>query len=127
MVKSLFEIKGILKEYKKELKRHDIRVTKIFLYGSYAHGQPKSYSDIDVIVFELPDTFLPRKAVDGNCLLLEDGMRQSVIRRIIQNPRPVYPFISSNIFVKSLHLSSGAGIWTPFGAAAYHQPMGVCQ
>ena len=50
MVKSLFEIKKILREYKKELSRHNVRVTKMVLYGSYAHGHPKAHSDIDVIV-----------------------------------------------------------------------------
>ena len=50
MVRKLSEIKEILKSYKTELKSHGIRVTKMFLYGSYARGNPKSYSDIDVVV-----------------------------------------------------------------------------
>ena len=62
MVRNLFEIKKLLKAYKSELKSHGIRVTKMFLYGSYAHGSPKSYSDIDVVVIS-PDLakFLPLK------------------------------------------------------------------
>ena len=50
MVRTLSEIKKILINYKAELKRHGIRVTKMFLYGSYAKGNPKPYSDIDVVV-----------------------------------------------------------------------------
>lgn len=50
MVKNISEIKNIIKEYKEELKRHNIRITKIILYGSYAKGTPKSYSDIDLVV-----------------------------------------------------------------------------
>ena len=50
MVRTLSEVKEILKRYKKELKSHGVRVTKMFLYGSYAKGTPKPYSDIDVVV-----------------------------------------------------------------------------
>ena len=50
MVKSKFEIKKIVKDYKDELKRHSIHIAKMILYGSYAKGHPKSYSDIDLIV-----------------------------------------------------------------------------
>ena len=50
MVKNLFEIKKILRKYRKELRLHDIRVTRMVLYGSYAHGHPKAHSDIDVII-----------------------------------------------------------------------------
>lgn len=50
MVKKLSEIKNIVKEYKKELERHKIHTTRIILYGSYAKGNPKPYSDIDLIV-----------------------------------------------------------------------------
>lgn len=50
MVKSIFEIKRIAKEYKEELGRHNIRITKMILYGSYARGNPNPYSDIDLVV-----------------------------------------------------------------------------
>ena len=54
MVKSRFEIKEILEKYKSELRKDQIRVTKMLLYGSYARGTPRSYSDIDVVVIS-PD------------------------------------------------------------------------
>ena len=54
MVRSVSEIKKILKAYKSELKNHGIHVLKMWLYGSYAKGNPKPYSDIDVVVIS-PD------------------------------------------------------------------------
>lgn len=50
MVKSIFEVKRVVREYRDELRRHNIRITKIILYGSYAKGHPKPYSDIDLVV-----------------------------------------------------------------------------
>ena len=50
MVKSIFEIKKIVNEYRDELRRHNIRITKVILYGSYAKGRPGPYSDIDLVV-----------------------------------------------------------------------------
>lgn len=50
MVRSLSEIKRIVKNYERELLRNNIRITKAILYGSYAKGNPKSYSDIDLII-----------------------------------------------------------------------------
>lgn len=54
MVRKFSEIKRILQNYKTELRAHGIRVKKMVLYGSYARGNPKSYSDIDVVVIS-PD------------------------------------------------------------------------
>ena len=54
MVKSVVEIKSILRKYKSELRKDRIRVTKMLLYGSYARGKARSHSDIDVIVIS-PD------------------------------------------------------------------------
>jgi len=50
MVRSLSEIKKLIKEYSDELKRHNIRISKAILYGSYANGNPKPYSDIDLVI-----------------------------------------------------------------------------
>ena len=50
MVRKFSEIKKILRDYKAELRAHGIRVKKMVLYGSYARGNPKPYSDIDVVV-----------------------------------------------------------------------------
>ena len=54
MVKSISEVKKAAREYKEELKKHNIHITKMILYGSYANGHPKPFSDIDLIVIS-PD------------------------------------------------------------------------
>ena len=50
MVKKASEIKKILRRYKSVLRKDRVRVTQMFLYGSYAQGKARTYSDIDVIV-----------------------------------------------------------------------------
>lgn len=62
MVKSMSKIKTAVKEYKSELERYNIHITKVILYGSYAKGHPKSYSDIDLVIIS-PDLarFAPLK------------------------------------------------------------------
>ncbi len=50
MVRDISEIKRVVKEYGNELMRHNIRITKAILYGSYAKGNPRPYSDIDLII-----------------------------------------------------------------------------
>jgi uncharacterized protein len=50
MVRKKNEVVKILNAYKAVLKEHGVRVTRMFLYGSYAQGNPKSYSDIDVVI-----------------------------------------------------------------------------
>lgn len=50
MVKTISEVKRVIKEYSHALNQHHIRITKIILYGSYAKGHPKPYSDIDLVI-----------------------------------------------------------------------------
>ncbi len=50
MVKKRQEIKNIIKRYITELKRLGVEVSQVILYGSYAKGQPKEYSDIDIAI-----------------------------------------------------------------------------
>lgn len=50
MVKKRHEIKKITGQYANELERLGIEVSQIILYGSYAKGKPKEYSDIDIAV-----------------------------------------------------------------------------
>ena len=54
MVKSISEIQKIVNEHRCELKKHNIRITKAILYGSYAKGNQKPYSDINLVVIS-PD------------------------------------------------------------------------
>ena len=53
MVKAKYtatEIKKIVGNLTKTLKANDIAVDKIILYGSYAKGQQRDHSDIDIAV-----------------------------------------------------------------------------
>jgi predicted nucleotidyltransferase len=40
----------IVKRYIEELRKNKIKVTRAYLYGSYAYGKPHRNSDIDVVV-----------------------------------------------------------------------------
>ena len=50
MVKKRPQIKKIISKYQRKLEELGIEVSKIILYGSYAGGRPKEYSDIDIII-----------------------------------------------------------------------------
>ena len=39
-----------VKEYLKELRKHEIKIEKVYLYGSYAKGNYHKDSDIDIII-----------------------------------------------------------------------------
>ena len=77
------KIEEILKEIVEKLKE-EYRPLKIILYGSYAHGNPKDDSDIDLLI--LKDT--NERKVD----------RFVQVKRIIYNPDrriPISPLIYS--------------------------------
>ncbi len=44
------EIKTIIKSLVNDLEAQEIRVEKVILFGSYAHGTPREFSDIDIAV-----------------------------------------------------------------------------
>ncbi|MCK5475968.1 MAG: nucleotidyltransferase domain-containing protein [Candidatus Pacebacteria bacterium] len=44
------EIKEIIFEYKKLLKKEGVEFNKIYLFGSYAKSHPRDWSDIDIAV-----------------------------------------------------------------------------
>ena len=55
-MKTLSEIKEILRKHKKELKEK-YKVKSIAIFGSYARGEQKETSDIDILVefYKTPD------------------------------------------------------------------------
>src|SRR4030042_5057928 len=61
MVKKRREIKEIVIQFARRLGELGVEVSQIILYGSYAKGKPKDYSDIDIAVvsptFEKLDIF----------------------------------------------------------------------
>jgi uncharacterized protein len=50
MVKTRREVKKIILDFVAELQNLGIEVSQVILYGSYATGRPRDYSDIDVAV-----------------------------------------------------------------------------
>ena len=50
MVKTKREIEEIIRKYQEELKKLGINSQRVILYGSYARGNPREDSDIDLIV-----------------------------------------------------------------------------
>ncbi len=53
MVKAKYtrtEIEKLIKAVAVELERNRIKVAKIILYGSYAKGNPRDHSDIDIAI-----------------------------------------------------------------------------
>ena len=44
------EVKSIVKRYAKKLEAHGYPIDAVYLFGSYAKGNPKKDSDIDVAV-----------------------------------------------------------------------------
>lgn len=50
MAKKKYEIEKILKQLIKSLESKGIEVSQLILYGSYARGNPKAYSDIDIAI-----------------------------------------------------------------------------
>lgn len=50
MHKAGYEVKDVIKEYKKSLKNLGVNVKRVILYGSFAKGSQREDSDIDLIV-----------------------------------------------------------------------------
>ncbi len=50
MVKTKREIEEVIKKYKEELIKLGINPQRVVLYGSYARGNPREDSDIDLVV-----------------------------------------------------------------------------
>ena len=50
MVKKIQEIENIIDRYIAKLKQLGVDVSQVILYGSYAKGNPKEHSDIDLAV-----------------------------------------------------------------------------
>lgn len=70
--KKIRSVKGLLRKYRSLLERDKFPVQKIILYGSYARGNFKPYSDIDVCVIsdkfsknkDYHETYLWKKVLD---------------------------------------------------------------
>jgi predicted nucleotidyltransferase len=50
MAKNKYKIRKILRLLIRNLESKGIEISQLILYGSYAHGKPRTYSDIDIAV-----------------------------------------------------------------------------
>ena len=53
MVKAKFttdEVNNAIREFSKKLKAKGLKVDRVILYGSYAYGNPRDFSDIDLAI-----------------------------------------------------------------------------
>ena len=106
MVKKTYQIKNLVKKYKAILLNNNIKPEKIILYGSFAYGKPKEWSDIDLVVIAKsfgninPITrmeFLSQKAaeVDDSLEVLGyttkefNGTKDSIFKEIIQKGKEI--------------------------------------
>lgn len=62
------QVMKIVKKYIKAVEAHNIKVERAYLFGSYAHGKAKSYSDIDVAIIS-PD--LGKNYMEETCKLMQ--------------------------------------------------------
>lgn len=88
MVKTKDRLEKILKEYTNMVARQ-FNIYAIVLFGSYAYGNPKEYSDIDIAVFS--ESF-------GNDPLAEMTMLNKMRRKVDTDIEPL-PF-SKDDFLK---------------------------
>jgi len=76
-----------VKEFIKAMIQNNIKVEKVYLFGSYAHGNAGNYSDIDVAVIS-PD--LGKKYVEETCKLMR--IAQKIDLMISPDPYSVEEF-----------------------------------
>ena len=81
---SINSIRKIVKHYADVLRNHQIDPSEVFLFGSYAKGTPREYSDIDVAVVS---GSLSGDRFDDRCALMH--LRWDVDVRI--EPHPFRP------------------------------------
>lgn len=62
------QVVKIVKKFINAVKARNIKVDKVYLFGSYAHGNAGNYSDIDVAVIS-PD--LGKSYLQETCMLME--------------------------------------------------------
>ena len=108
MFKRRLKVEGIIERFKQALNNAGIKPAKIILYGSYAKGNPREYSDIDLIVisedFEgmnlrerleilglaAGKIFEPIEALGYTSKEIESGTKDSFVGEILKSVSIVY-------------------------------------
>ncbi len=97
-MKTLDEVKKILKEHKEELKEK-YNIKEIGIFGSFVRGEQNIRSDIDIIVEfnELPDIFL---LID-----LEDYLKKLLHKKIdLVRKEAIRPEIKRNVLKETVYV-----------------------
>jgi len=97
-MKTLDEVKKILKEHKEELKEK-YNIKEIGIFGSFVRGEQNIRSDIDIIVEfnELPDIFL---LID-----LEDYLKKLLHKKIdLVRKEAIRPEIKINVLKETVYV-----------------------
>jgi uncharacterized protein len=92
------EIKGVLKEHKKEVCRK-YRVSKIGIFGSHVRGEQKKRSDIDILVTfsGIPDVF--------KYMELEDYLRKLLGKKVdLVRKDAIRPELKKRIFKETVYV-----------------------
>jgi len=97
-VKSVEEVKAILKEHKDEVRRK-YRVVKIGVFGSYVRGEQKKRSDIDILVSfsGIPDVF--------QYMELEDYLKRLLRRKVdLVRKQAIRPELKKRILKEAVYV-----------------------
>ena len=81
----------IINLLKKELKNNNFPVSKMYLYGSYAKGENRKYSDIDILISS--------PAFDDNFIDNKNKIRKVLLK--VSSELDVYP-CSDSMFNESI-------------------------
>lgn len=84
MPESKDRIKRIVKNYLGVIAKHNIRIERVFLFGSYAHGTAREDSDIDVAI--ISEDFSGDRFADRRLVI---PLRRKIDRRL--EPIPYRP------------------------------------
>jgi predicted nucleotidyltransferase len=97
MATSTNKIIKIIKKYIEELKKHNIPIDKAIIFGSYAKGKAKLYSDIDIAL--ISDFFTGDRFEDRRKII---PYRRKIDNRIEPIPFRPEDFDNGGILVKEI-------------------------
>jgi len=98
------QVYELIHQYLRILKENNLNYTKVFLYGSYAQGNYKKDSDIDLAI--VSDDF-SGDVIDDQLLLMK--LRRQVDLRIEPHPFLIEEFSTDDPYVKTI-IESGEEI-----------------
>jgi predicted nucleotidyltransferase len=94
------KIKEILKEFREEIEKlYDKRLKDIILYGSWARGEAKEESDIDLLVI-LKGGVMPGKEIDRMIdIITEINLKYDVLLSVFPISEEEYSTLNSPLLI----------------------------